>query len=204
MRASRTGASTPVGSSAMPVQTVWSPWLRALHWVLAVSMIASFVTHEGAGTVHEVLGYVALAAACVRVLLGFAGAGYWPFRQFVRSPAATLAYTRDLLAHREKRYLGHNPLGGWMVLVLLTDVIACGLTGWMSTTDRFFGVAWVGNLHDAVGHALIPLLLLHLAGVVFTSWRHRENLVAAMLHGKKRALAENAVPMPARQLQTRK
>ena len=179
---------------AAPRQTVWNPLLRALHWVLAVSMIASFVTHEGAGAVHEALGYIAWAAGSLRVVLGFAGSGYWPFKQFVRSPAATLAYTRDVLAHRESRFLGHNPLGGWMVLALLADAIACGLTGWMSTTDRFFGVAWVGNLHDGLGHALIPLLLLHLAGVAFTSWRHRENLVAAMLHGKKRALAENATP----------
>lgn len=188
MSSAHSPAATPQTIGGAGLQTVWSPWLRSLHWVLAVSMIASFVTHEGGGTVHEVLGYVAGVAALLRVLLGFAGAGYWPFRQFVRSPASTLAYTRDLLAHREKRYLGHNPLGGWMVLVLLANAIACGLTGWMSTTDRFFGVAWVGNLHDAVGHALIPLLLLHLAGVVFTSWRHRENLVAAMVHGKKRML----------------
>ena len=192
MDAQRGPAAEPGGtvatSGTAALQTVWSPWLRALHWVLAISMIASFVTHEGAGLVHEVPGNVALAAAVVRVGMGLFGAGYWPFSQFVRSPATTLAYAGDVLARREKRFLGHNPLGGWMVMVLLADAITCGLTGWMSTTDRFFGIAWVGDLHDLLGHALIPLLVLHVAGVAFTSWRHRENLVGAMVHGKKRGL----------------
>lgn len=170
----------------LPLQTVWSPWLRLMHWVLALSMIVGFVTHENVGTVHETAGYVAWAVACLRVLLGFVGSGYWRFGQFVRPFPATLNYAREVWAHREARFLGHNPLGGWMVLALLSDAVACGVTGWMSTTDRFFGVAWVADLHEAVGEALVPLLLLHLAGVAFTSWRHRENLVGAMVHGKKR------------------
>ena len=181
------GGKRPGAVQARPRQRVWSPWLRLMHWVLALAMMVGFVTHEGGGTVHETAGYVAWAVAMVRIVLGFFGSGYWHFGQFVRPIPATLRYARDVLAHREARYLGHNPLGGWMVLLLLADAVACGVTGWMATTDRFFGVAWVGNLHEAVGEALVPLLLFHLAGVAFTAWRHRENLVAAMLHGNKRA-----------------
>ena len=81
--------------------------------------------------------------------------------------------------------MGHNPLGGWMVLALLADAIATGLTGWLYTTDRFWGVAWLETLHGALGEALLPLLLLHVAGVIFTSRRQGDNLVAAMLHGRK-------------------
>jgi cytochrome b len=166
-------------------KAVWSPWLRLMHWLLAAAMITSFATHEHVGTLHEASGYVALVVALLRVLLGFAASGYWRFGQFVRGPADTLAYARDVWARRETRYLGHNPLGGWMVLALLADAVGAGLTGWLTTTDRFFGVGWLAELHDVLGHALLPLLALHLAGVVFTSIRHRENLVAAMLHGKK-------------------
>ena len=99
----------------------------------------------------------------------------------------TWTYTRAIANHTELRYLGHNPLGGWMVVALLADAIATGLTGWLFTTDRFWGVQWLEELHSVLGRALIPLLLLHIAGAVFTSWRHRENLVAAMLHGRKPA-----------------
>jgi cytochrome b len=169
-------------------QLVWSPGLRLLHWTLALSMIISFATSEGGKafqTAHEWTGYVALAAASLRVLLGFVAGGYWRFSQFVRGVKATLAYASAILSKSEPRYLGHNPLGGWMVLLLLADAIAAGLTGWLFTTDRFWGAKWLEELHEALGEAFMPLLLLHLGGVVFTSWRHRENLVASMLNGRK-------------------
>ncbi len=156
-------------------------------------MITSFLTHEGGGRLHEWTGYIALVAATARLLLGMAGSGYWRFSQFVRGAKATLAYARRVFNRTEPRYLGHNPLGGWMVLALLADAIATGLTGWLFTLDRFWGLAWLQELHNLLGHALIPLLALHLAGVAFTSWRHRENLVAAMLHGRKAAAGSSDV-----------
>ena len=181
----------PIGSAAknlaagQATTTIWSPWLRLLHWTLALSMVTSFVTYDSQLRVHEAIGYVALAAGGLRIILGFTGTGVWRFSSFVTGPVATLTYAQAVLHKREARFLGHNPLGAWMVLLLLMDVLACGLSGWLYTTDRFWGVAWVGNLHDVAGHLLIPLLVLHVAGVVLTSLRHRENLVAAMLHGKK-------------------
>ena len=72
-----------------------------------------------------------------------------------------------------------------MVLALLADAVATGVTGWLFTTERFWGVQWLEQLHGALGDALLPLLALHIAGVIFTSLRQRENLVAAMLHGRK-------------------
>ena len=165
---------------------VWSLATRLLHWTLALSMIASFVTHEGGGRWHEWTGYVALAAASLRVLLGFAGAGRWRFSSFVRGAADTLAYALAVVQRREAHYLGHNPLGGWMVVALLADAVAVGATGWLYVTDRFWGTAWLEDLHGALGHVLIPLFLLHVAGVVFTSVRQRENLAASMVHGRKR------------------
>ena len=170
-----------------PMRPVWSIGTRLLHWTLAISMIASFVTHEGGGRVHEWTGYVALAAAVLRVALGFLASGMWRFASFVRGARATAAYARAVWQHKEAHYLGHNPLGGWMVVALLADALLVGGSGWLYVTDRFWGVAWLEELHGALGHMLIPLLLLHVGGVVFTSIRQRENLAAAMVHGRKRA-----------------
>jgi cytochrome b len=166
---------------------VWSVSVRLLHWTLALSMIASFATHESGSVWHEYLGYMALSAASVRVIMGFAGSGYWRFSQFLRGITVTSAYAKDVLKHRELRYLGHNPLGGWMVMALLADAVATGVTGWLFTTDRFWGAKWLEELHGVLGEALLPLLFLHIAGAVFTSYRHRENLIASMLHGRKAA-----------------
>ena len=165
---------------------VWDGFVRVAHWTLASSVIVAWATHEGGGRWHEWIGYVALATAVLRILWGFAGSRYARFTQFVYSPKTTVTYAGSVLKGHEPRYLGHNPLGGWMVVVLLLTVTASGFTGWLFTTDRFWGEEWLEELHGAISNALLPLVALHLAGVIFTSWKHRENLVRAMFTGSKR------------------
>lgn len=170
---------------------VWDPLVRVMHWVLAGSVIAAFLLgdwlHRPDHTWHERLGYVALGTAALRIVWGLCGSRTARFASFVRPPAATAAYLRALLRGGEPRYLGHNPLGGWMVVALLANVLLAGGTGWLGTTDAFWGEPWLQDLHAASGQAFLPLVGLHLAGVAFTSWRHRESLVRAMLNGRKRA-----------------
>jgi cytochrome b len=156
-------------------------------------MIASFITHEGGGKLHEIVGYFALCSASVRCLLGLFGSARWKFTAFVRSIGATMAYTKQVLSKTEKRYVGHNPLGAWMVLAMLFVAMSSGFSGWLYTTDRFWGLEWLGVTHNILGHALLPLLVLHVGGAIFTSLRHKENLIAAMIHGKKRIAAGSDV-----------
>jgi cytochrome b len=181
---------------------IW-PWpIRLLHWLLAVGVIMSFLTHEIDGPWHEWPGYVALAAALLRWLWGWlpatreAPARYSRFRDFLRGPSATWRFFRLLVKGQEPRYLGHNPLAGWLIAALLAVTILAGLTGWMLVTDRFFGVAWVMALHDAAGHAIVPLVLLHWIAIATQSLRHRENLLASMLHGQKRIDAPSRLRRP--------
>ena len=166
---------------------VWDAAVRVLHWSLVLTVAAAWVTRHSPGRWHEWLGYATLAIVAARTAWGFLGAGHARFNDFIRPAQTTAAYARDVLARREARYLGHNPLGGWMVVALLAMVISVGLTGWLYTTDRFWGVPWVEELHETLSDVLLALVALHIAGVIFTSARHRENLVAAMLHGRKRA-----------------
>ena len=74
-----------------------------------------------------------------------------------------------------------------MIVVLLATIAGICITGWLYTTDRFWGVAWVGETHEVLTDVLIALVLLHILGVIFTSIRQRENLVKAMITGTKRA-----------------
>jgi cytochrome b len=174
----------------MPGIRVWDVLVRLLHWSLVAAVVGAWFTREGNDLWHERLGYAALAIVAVRVVWGFVGSRYARFGDFVRSPQTTMHYLKDVMAHREARHLGHNPLGGWMILVLLAIVAGIGVTGWLYTTDAFWGVAWVGELHEGLTNLLIVLLVLHVAGVVFTSIRQKENLVAAMVTGLKRAPGE--------------
>jgi cytochrome b len=73
-----------------------------------------------------------------------------------------------------------------MVVALLASATTAAVTGWLYTTDAFWGVAWMEALHDTAADLLLILAMLHVAGVIFTSIRQRKNLVAAMLNGRKR------------------
>ncbi len=171
---------------------VWDPLLRIGHWSLVACVALSWATGEGGKGWHEAFGYAAAAIVALRILWGYTGSRFARFADFVRAPAATLAYGLRVLVGTEPRYLGHNPLGGWSIVALLACIVLTSLSGWLYTTDEYWGVKWVGELHEALADALLALIAVHLAGVALASWRHRENLVAAILHGRKRAEEENA------------
>ncbi len=177
------GTRAPAGRTVR----VWDPLVRIGHWTLVAAVAVAWLSHEGPAVLHDTAGYLALAVVALRLVWGFVGPARARFADFLRGPRATLAYARALLAGREPRFLGHNPLGGWMILALLGTVAATGLSGWLATTDAFWGVAWVEELHDLLADALLLLIALHVAGVALTSLRHGENLVRAMLTGRKRA-----------------
>jgi cytochrome b len=164
---------------------VWDPLLRVLHWGLAVSVIVAFFTHARAALVHDIAGYAALALAAVRLVWGFVGPAPARFENFIVSPAATWRYAKALLKGAEPHCVGHNPLGAWMIVALLVTVAGASASGWLFETDAFWGDALVEEVHAFFGNLFVPLVALHVGGVIVTSIRQKENLVAAMIHGRK-------------------
>jgi cytochrome b len=163
---------------------VWDPLVRMFHWSLAAAVILALMSDENR-SLHETVGLVALSLILVRVLWGFLGPRYARFSSFVQPPGVILAYLRDVVRFRARRYLGHNPAGGAMIALLLATVATAGVSGWLSETDRFFGVAWLEDLHRASANLLIALMVFHVIGVILSSLMHGENLVLAMVTGRK-------------------
>ena len=172
---------------------VWDPLVRIFHWSLVASFAVAWLTSHSSEDIHDGAGYLAAALVLVRLLWGALGTPYARFAQFVRGPATVLRYLRAMLGGREARYIGHNPAGGAMVLVLMAAMAATALTGWMMTTDAYFGVEWVQAVHSLVAHGLLLLVAVHVGGVALACLRHRENLVAAMITGRKRKAAAEDV-----------
>ena len=164
---------------------VWPLWLRLAHWSLAAAIVVALITYRG-GRVHEASGYVALAVAALRITLGFLGPADARFSAFVRGPRVTFAYARRLLDSTAERHLNHTPLGGWMIVVLLTFALIGAGSGALYVTDRFWGEAWLIGLHSMCTWIFVGLVPLHVAGVIHASVIHRENLVRAMIDGRKR------------------
>ncbi len=166
---------------------IWDPLVRIFHWTLVLSFATAWLTGDNIESLHHWAGYAAAALIAFRVFWGLFGPRYARFTQFVRGPGTVLGYLKDMAGGREKRFLGHNPAGGAMVVALIITMAALALTGWMYTTDTFWSVDWVEESHELLANLMLGLVLLHVGGVIVASLRHRENLVRAMITGRKRA-----------------
>jgi cytochrome b len=168
---------------------IWDPFVRVFHWLLAIGFAVNFFELVRPGKYpHRVIGYVILGLIAARLIWGLIGSRHARFADFVRAPSKVLAHLRAIARNRDRRYLGHNPAGGAMIVMLLLTTLAVGATGWLSRTHWFFGVKWMEEAHEILANTMLALVIVHVLGVVHACWRHRENLVLSMLTGRKRAL----------------
>ena len=183
------GAMPAAARSAARAKTVrvWDPFVRIFHWSLVGLFVAAFVTGDEVEWLHIGVGSAIAALVALRLVWGIAGSRYARFSAFVRSPRTIMAYVLQAARWKAPRYLGHNPAGGVMVVTLLVMIAGLAATGFAMTTDAFWGAQWVEDLHKLLAYAMLGLVGLHIAGVVFSSLSHGENLVKAMVTGRKRA-----------------
>ena len=182
---------------------VWDPAVRVFHWSLAASFfVAYLLSEEDWLGVHVWAGYTVLGLVLFRLIWGFIGPMHARFTDFVRRPAIVLAHLKDLARLRTRRYLGHNPAGGAMIVTLLTALLATALTGVaLYGAEQHAGplvglMAGIGKdgaeaieeAHEFLANFTLALVAIHVAGVVVESVLHRENLARAMMTGRKQAL----------------
>jgi cytochrome b len=180
--------TTVNAGGARPPATVqvWDRFVRVFHWSLAALFLVAFVTGDEIEGVHIAAGYAIALLVALRIVWGFVGPTHARFASFVRSPRGVFAYLRDVARMRARRYLGHNPAGGAMIIALLGMLTGTAITGMMMTTDAFWGAEWVEEVHEVFANLTLGLVVLHVLGVLVASFEHRENLVRAMFTGRKR------------------
>lgn len=166
---------------------VWDAPVRVFHWLLVLSFAGAFVTAESERwrLVHVTLGYTVAGLIAFRMVWGLVGTRHARFANFVRGPAAVLAYLRALLRGSPEHHLGHNPAGGWAIVALLLGCALLTASGWATYNE--WGGDWLEELHEALGNGLLALIGVHVVGVIVSSRLHQENLVRAMFTGRKRA-----------------
>jgi cytochrome b len=108
---------------------VWDIWVRLFHWSLVAMFVVAYFTAEEENIVHIYSGYAVLGLVMFRVLWGIVGSKYARFSDFVYSPKQVMQYIRGILSGTPEHYLGHNPLGGWMTVVLLASLVVVSVTG---------------------------------------------------------------------------
>jgi len=177
---------------------VWDLPVRVFHWTLAASFLGAFVTAESERwrDVHVLLGYTVAGLLAFRLLWGFAGTRHARFSAFLYGPACVLRYLRSLVARRPEHHVGHNPAGSWAIWALIALGLATVASGY--AVYELAAGRWLEKLHEFAANAMLAVVAMHVAGVVASSFLHRENLVAAMLTGRKRGEAGDAIRSPRR------
>ena len=173
---------------------VWDWPVRLGHWLMVGGFILAWLTSESETwrLVHAFSGSVVIAVALFRLPWGFIGSRYARFVDFVRGPGSVVDYLRSLLRLEPDHHTGHNPAGGWAIVLLLALGIATGLVGWAMYNE--LGGEWLEELHEGLAATMLTVVFIHVAGVISGSLLHGENLVRAMITGHKQGSPEEAIP----------
>lgn len=183
---------------------LWDLPTRVFHWLIVACLPLSWWSAEtGNYELHQWLGYTVIALVLGRIVWGFAGSPHSRFADFLVGPRRVLAYLRG----QAPASVGHNPLGGWSVVALLTLLLLQAFSGLFNTDDVFFNgplyhaasVSFrdsMGVLHEVVFYSLLALVALHIAAVLYHQLWRRESLLQAMLRGSASGREGRAPPVP--------
>lgn len=171
--------------SPAPRVLVWDAPVRVFHWLAVLCFFGAWITAESERwrLLHVTLGYTLAGLVVFRLVWGLLGTRHARFASFVRGPKAVARYLASLVRGRPEHHTGHNPAGALAIVGLLALAALVTLSGWATYHEVW--ADWPEDVHEGVANAMMALVLVHVAGVVVSSWMHRENLVAGMVSGRK-------------------
>lgn len=186
---------------------MWDVPTRMFHWLLVASVataaVTGFLLDARWISVHLTAGITATTLVLLRVVWGFMGP--WPsrFAAFWPRPSDVLQHLRTLPQRHAAPHASHNPLGAVMVLALGLVVLSLGMSGlaiWGGLLKQgplkaflsFAAALPLREAHEALAWLVLLMVMGHLAGVAFESWRTKDNLALGMVTGTKRLPDEEA------------
>jgi cytochrome b len=172
---------------------VWDWPTRVGHWALVVSFAVAYASAESESwrLVHVVSGLMVGGIVAFRVFWGVVGTRHARFSNFVTRPKQVVQYLKRLLGGEPQHFTGHNPAGGLAILLMLTLCAASVASGW--AIYNTVGPQWLDKLHDVAANFTVIMVLIHLLGVFVGSYTYRENLVKAMVTGRKLGAANEGI-----------
>lgn len=170
-------------------EKLWDPLVRLFHWSLVFIFFANYFFNEEGDDWHQWLGYAAVAWLVVRFVWGFFGRGAARWADFFPTPARLSIHIHALVRGEAYHRMGHSPLGGLVMILMMLCILSLGITGYMmQEIDYFWGEDWVEDLHGWIANSLLALVIIHVFAALFESYRLKENLPLSMVTGKRRKL----------------
>jgi cytochrome b len=169
---------------------VWSLFVRLSHWLLVAAFFTAFTLRnsEWYRQIHVYAGYTAGVILIARIVWGFIGTGYERFSAFPFNIPAAINFVKTFFSH-PKRYIGHNPAGSLVIYSMLGIGLITVITGIVVYNDAYlpFSSDTLEYFHEYPAWAWAVLVAMHISGVLVESWLHKENLIATMITGNKKA-----------------
>lgn len=165
---------------------VWDPLVRIFHWSLVLAFGANALIVDEDSKLHETLGWAVVSLVLFRLVWGMVGPRYARFKSFPPSVSGVVEQATDIATGRRRLHIGHTPMGALMIYNLLLSLLFVGCSGWLMTTDMFWGVEWPEVLHELSVAWTEVSVVAHVIAVVYESHRTRVNLPRAMVTGVKR------------------
>jgi len=192
-------------SSKKPMFKVWDPLVRLFHWSLVLFFFIAYFAEIDSPRLHSYSGYAILLMLLFRIVWGFIGTPYAKFQDFLCSPRVIWAYLGRSFGDRRLGYVGHNPAGALMIVVMLAGLLITALSGLTlfamegsgplaHTVVATLPASIVEPIHEIAADVMVVMVVLHVAGVLVASKLHRENLMLAMITGKKPVRTSNGQP----------
>ena len=200
---------------------VWDIAVRVFHWSLVLFFATAYLTGDDADTLHAYAGYIIIGLLGFRFIWGFIGTRTARFRSFIFSPAETMRYARSFVTRNPIHYIGHNPLGSLMVFALLLFIsLTCwsglklyaieGKGPLAQDVNLVISQAYADDEHEREGHDksehrfwkdvhelfanfTLFLVIMHILGAVLASIVHGENLIKAMITGRRERVDDQGV-----------
>lgn len=168
---------------------IWDLPTRLFHWLLSAGFIAAAVIalamgeHSPLFPYHAIIGLTIALMVVLRIVWGILGTRYARFGSFIFGPGAVVEYMKGAMIGGGKRHIGHNPGSAVAIFALLGLVLALAVTGFMMGQ----GNEGIKEVHEILAWTTVGVVVVHVLGVAFHTIRHRENITASMIHGRKRA-----------------
>lgn len=171
---------------------MWDAPTRVFHWLLALCFTGAYLTSESSRllAVHLTLGYTMVGLVTFRLVWGLIGTRYARFSNFVRGPQAVTRYASKLMHGHSVHHTGHNPLGAVSIVLMLLCSLAIIYTGWLYFNG---GAHSLKEIHEATAGLMLTLVGIHVMGVLLGCVLQGENLISAMVHGRKHGQPKDSV-----------
>ncbi len=173
----------------MKQQLVYDLPTRLFHWIFAGLFITAFVIAKTIDdespiySYHMMAGLILSFTVWLRVLWGLFGTKHAKFSGFALKPMDLIEYFKGIFSGSKKRWAGHNPASSWAALTMMILALGLGLTGYLMTSGP--DKETYEDIHELLANGFIIVVILHVAGIILHTIRHKEMIALSMITGKK-------------------